>query len=512
MRSCRALSLLAVSCCALACTATPSSAPDAGGQGGPGAAPLPDAGSAPALLDGGLRPSPWRTGLTQGLDGPPGWHVPPEPSRVLYPVERTHSPVTRPLAEHLRQVVLHGKGTHSNVFMKVGDSLTVSPSFFSCFKGNLQGTGQPWELNVRLDGRSELAETVLHYRSALIGDSSPFDRSSRAAQVGVSVEWPLSGTPPPLQLELEALRPEVALVLFGTNDLAVGGAATTPLEAKLVPYHRGLAALVDALLAKGVVPVLSTLPPRTDDPAYLQIIPAFNAVVRAVAQARQVPLVDYHRALLPLRELGLGDDGVHPSVRDYNTGCFLDAEGLAYGYNVRNLVMLQGLDRVMRVVVDGREQLDAEAASLQGEGVPSAPFVIPGLPFSDARDTRLAAPGKLQGYSGCATARPGAGPERVYRLVLAAPTALRIIALNRVSDAAAGPAPSDVDVHLMAGAPEGARCLRSADTMLAGTLAAGEYYLSVDTVQGGAGAGSEYALAVVPCAAGDARCTPALNP
>jgi hypothetical protein len=64
--------------------------------------------------------------------------------------------------------------------------------------------------------------------------------------------------------------------------------------------------IVDAMLAAGAIPVMSTIPPRDDSAAADARVPLFNAIVRGIAQGRGVPLVDFHRALVPLTEHGLG--------------------------------------------------------------------------------------------------------------------------------------------------------------------------------------------------------------
>ena len=74
-----------------------------------------------------------------------------------------------------------------------------------------------------------------------------------------------------------------------------------------------------------------------------------NALIRALAASRHLPLIDYWAAMLPLPRHGIEEDGIHPSVfrsdGDAQAGVLSDA-GLAYGYNMRNLTALLMLERL----------------------------------------------------------------------------------------------------------------------------------------------------------------------
>ena len=63
--------------------------------------------------------------------------------------------------------------------------------------------------------------------------------------------------------------------------------------------------IVDYLTERGVVPVLFTIPPRKDKLKAGVWVPRYNAAIRGIAQARSVPLVDYHLALRKLPGGGL---------------------------------------------------------------------------------------------------------------------------------------------------------------------------------------------------------------
>jgi hypothetical protein len=140
---------------------------------------------------------------------------------------------------------------------------------------------------------------------------------------------------------LAAEQPEIAVIMYGTNDVLKGVA---PAD-----YRRQLDGIVAACIEAGCVPIVSTIPPilNKDDR-----VAEFNAAVRAVAAERKIPLVDFHGAILA-RQPGVAWDGtllgkgdVHPTG-----GKNLDfsAENLRVcGYALRNHATLQ----VMKDVIE----------------------------------------------------------------------------------------------------------------------------------------------------------------
>jgi hypothetical protein len=458
------------------------------------------------MFEGGRHPATWRAGLPPITQDVPRWFVPKPAGRYRYPSDRTQSPIPRTIAEHLRNVALHGSMLADNVFMKVGDSISDSQNYLGCFKGDINNRAPTYDFNIVFGGNENLAEAIFHFRSAKIGQTSPFDRESKCTKVGAAVTWPFEGDPPtPFEQEVTELTPQFASTMYGTNDIGVGGSARASLDVKLRPFQKGLVTLIDTMLGRGIVPWVSTIPPRIDDAAFMEIVPLFNAVIRGVAEGRQIPLVDYNRDLLAVPGYGLGGDGVHPTTQEYNTACHLDMPSLAYGYNLRNLGALTVLDRLMKVVVDGAASLDDAAPTLAGEGNAAAPFVIDGLPFSDMRSTVDARDTALQAYS-CLGAKAAPGAEYVYRLELAAPTALRAVVLDGSISHTAGDTPVDVDVYLLDATRAGTGCIASGDAVLETMVGPGTFYVVVDTTTASPDAAGEYTLAVVPCEATDNRC------
>lgn len=368
---------------------------------------------------------------------------------VQYAAGLLHSVLTPDLVANLRGV--HGAGTGQDaVFAKIGDSHTAATGYLTCFGG----------ASVALDGR-DLAETVAHFKTGDAAGKTPFARTSQAAVVGWSAFQVLAGSPSPLAQEVAAIHPAFATVMFGTNDIGY---------ARIDRFAQNLADITDGLLAQGIIPILSTIPPRDDDAAADLEVPRYNAIARGVAQTRGVPLVDLHRALSPLAAHGLGPDHLH--LESFAGGaCQLTAAGLGHGNNTRNLLVLQALDRLRRTILAGEDAPDVDAPRLSGHGAADDPFVIEQLPFADRRDTRTFGTDAITSYPTCGT-QSEVGNEVYYRLDVAAAGMFHVY----VADAAA-----DIDLHVLRDSPTAAACLVRGDTQIHVALEPGTYYVVADT-------------------------------
>ncbi len=405
-------------------------------------------------------------------DAGDGGEEPPPPGPVAYLAGERHSPITAELADGLRARA--GGGVQDDVFAKVGASATVSRSFLHCFSGD----------DVDLDGRDHLWPTIEHFRNGDADGTSPFTRQSLTATVGWSAGAAVDGDPSPLEEEIAAISPAFAVIMYGTNDIGFRNPDR---------YGDRMLTVVDTLLDHGVIPLVTTIMPRDDSASADAEVPIYNALARAVAQARQVPLVDYHGELAPLPDHGLGGDGIHPTT--YRPGgvsraCVLDEEGLRHGYNLRNLVTIEALDRLRRVVVEGEEAPDEGAPAMLGDGSPDDPFVVVELPFVDARDTTASPWRRLHEYTGCDAPQDESGPEWLYRLDLDEPAHVQALVSDRGS--------TDVDLHLLDIGGGEEDCLVRAHKRLEADLDPGIYWLVADTyVKQGEERGGEYLLAVV---------------
>lgn len=331
----------------------------------------------------------------------------PEASPSYYPFGVVHSPMTRAVADQIRQLAENHPDHSADRFSKVGDSITSSSKFLTCL-------GSVPDAAVGEDLRGPLAA----FRA------SPFDsfrRESSAAENGWSAWQPLAGQPPPLLRELDEVRGLFALVLFGTNDIETSRVTT---------FARRYTRLVDQALVHGVVPLVSTIPERRDREASRLQVPRFNAAIRAIAQARQVPLVDLQQALSRLPNEGLSSDGIHPSVLSVGgraRGCDFGPEGLSYGFNMRNWVSLQALARARRVL-EKNWQPEPEIGRPAKLG--ERPTLITRLPFVDVGALTSVPAGSPR----CSTALPDRGREYSralgYDLSLTETVPLELLALS----------------------------------------------------------------------------------
>jgi hypothetical protein len=251
-----------------------------------------------------------------------------------YPASLTHSPLTPQVVANLRRIRTRAPELQDNVFAKIGDSISVSRDYLHCLSSD----------QVRWGEHESLEPTRRRFRHGLAQGTDPFRRRSEAAQVGWSAHAVLAGRGHPLGREVGAIRPGYALLMFGTNDIEIG---------RLDRFRDSLGEIVRWLTTRGVVPILFTIPPRDDRQTADAQVPRYNAAVREIAESRQVPLVDYHRELMRLPDHGLGSDRIHPSTYVGPRGtdaCDFTADGLAHGYNLRNLLTLQALKRVSDIL------------------------------------------------------------------------------------------------------------------------------------------------------------------
>lgn len=274
---------------------------------------------------------------------------------------------------------------HSGVFIKIGDSITESGSF-------LVDIGCGDEIFRPQD--SGLSATVNFFRGTAFpdsytsswcsgnpGGSNAFSRSSAAATMGwttndVCGSGCAAGANNPVGQEIRTMRPSIALIMIGTNDIGQDSPLAT---ASLDGYRTRLTALVNQVIAAGVIPVLSTIPPRTDEggrfSAYVQ---PYNEIIAQVAADRQIPLWNFWRAIDGLAAHGL-EDGVHPSIYLREKGATMTDAGLAYGYNVRNLNAIQILEKVKRIVLDNGAP-DAGSSAAPSSTPSSTPAPAPAAP------------------------------------------------------------------------------------------------------------------------------------
>ncbi len=258
---------------------------------------------------------------------------------TLFPVGGSTTRLLPAVVDHIRSVYASGQrlGNHPDVFAKIGDSITKSILTLDPIGDGLYELGDYTNLQGVID---------FYSRTPTRDDHNSFNDESLAAEVGWTtyrVLNPAESNPDvceegesPLVCEYRVLQPSVALIMFGTNDVSV-----------LDPdnFRANLNTIVNLTEARGIIPILSTIPVRIHYETECQ---QFNAIIVSVATQHSIPLVDYGGAMLPLGSDGYDLDKVHPSVppKGYVGAADFRAANLHYGYVIRNLTALQMLDLV----------------------------------------------------------------------------------------------------------------------------------------------------------------------
>jgi hypothetical protein len=258
---------------------------------------------------------------------------------AIAPADNPYAPFINNISFHSREIFLDGqtKGNQANVFTKVGDSITDVPFFL-----NPIGNG-----SYTLNSYDYLQPAINYFSAAPVRSGNSFNNKSLAATWGWSSVEVLSSYfvesicpgKSSLECELEQVKPAVAIILIGTNDALSGRDTST--------YEGNLRRMVEICIEHGVIPVLSTVP--WDQHADVQ---PYNQVIITTAISYDVPWMDFYGATYGLENHGIDwADGVHPSVPSTNDPTNFTADNLHYGHTVRNLLVLQALDRIWREVL-----------------------------------------------------------------------------------------------------------------------------------------------------------------
>lgn len=252
------------------------------------------------------------------------------------------APIIGPVEATVRNIYQRGQalGNRADVFSKVGDSITVSRSFMHAIGEN----------KIELGNYQHLASVITHFGQNRARNGNSFNNTSLAAGVGWAAWGVLEPSladkamcfpaESPLACEYRLVKPAFALIMFGTNDVGY----RTQAE-----FERDLQRIIDYSIEQGVIPLLSTMPPRPDVGSKVD---AFNQAVQELARTNNLPVWDYYSAMITLPNLGLTGDLIHPSsppARYDDTARFIEPD-LNYGYVVRNLLALELLNEVWSIV------------------------------------------------------------------------------------------------------------------------------------------------------------------
>ena len=244
--------------------------------------------------------------------------------------------------DHARAILARGQqlGRRVDVFLKAGDSNTypagLLPDSYLSPLGAPDYNATATDLAAAYPG---LIDTLAAYRTG--GGINSFARLSTAAYPGWTSERVLDELPG----EVAATGAGIALVMVGTNDVLLG---VNPTH-----FRDTLTRIVSTLTARGVLPVLSTIP----DVLYLSgefrdEVNAVNQLIADVAGQYRVPLWNLWRVTTGLMNQGLDSGGVHLNVSPNGGGSFHPVD-MFYAQNVRTLKALKILDWFRETVAGG---------------------------------------------------------------------------------------------------------------------------------------------------------------
>jgi len=233
--------------------------------------------------------------------------------------------------EAMRGVHARFKG-RKGTFAQFGDSITVTMAFWAPLQ------------HERRNAPREMQEALGRVKDRLAPECwRGWKGPSFGSEGGKTVRWGHEN----IDRWLKKLDPEVALIMFGTNDLH---------QLEVGEYKTKMGDLVDRCLTNGTVAILSTIPPRS---GFARKSEEFAEAVRSLAREKKVPLVDYHAEVLRRRPAdwdGSNDafkewkdydvptliarDGIHPSYPARFQGDYSPEALRSSGYTLRNFIVL----------------------------------------------------------------------------------------------------------------------------------------------------------------------------
>jgi hypothetical protein len=166
---------------------------------------------------------------------------------------------------------------------------------------------------------------------------------------------------------LEQLNPEVALVMWGTNDTHKG-----PMPPE---YTENLRVIIQKCLDNGTIPILYTIPPRgtqANNPKWTERVESFVAAARTVAAEKRVPLIDFYEAMMSRQPTDFATtllgDAAHPSYPEEYRRDFSEEALRSSGYTLRNYLTLQSYYEVYEKVLSQVKSAPADAAEAAYDG------------------------------------------------------------------------------------------------------------------------------------------------
>jgi hypothetical protein len=306
-----------------------------------------------------------------------------------------------------RQVHARFKG-QPGTFAQFGDSITVTQAFWSPLRYERRNASPAMEQAFRKVSAAMRPECWGEWKGPEYGSEG--GQTVRWADQHVG-EW------------LRKLNPEVALLMFGSNDVG---------QMEVDEYRTKLRSVIQRCLDNGTVVLLSTLPPRH---GFEKKSEQFAEAGRQVAREMKLPLVDYYAEILKRRPDDwdgalekfkeyqdydvptlISRDGVHPSYPKQFQNDYSEQGLRSSGYTLRSYLVLMAYAGVLDVLrgtaggqqsAAGGQQKAVSSGQKAGGGVPSRPWFpkAPALPAPTGPVTRVRTVERL--YDAAARIQPG---------------------------------------------------------------------------------------------------------
>lgn len=226
--------------------------------------------------------------------------------------------------EPMKQVHTRFTGQRGTV-AQFGDSITITMAFFVPLSADVRN------LPDDLKDAHKWIRGYVQGRCWRVWKGADYGNEGRTTS-----EWGLKN----MDGWLKKLNPEVALIMWGTNDTYLG-----PRPPK---YTGNLREIVQKCLDNGTVPILYTIPPvgnqagNAERTAYIE---TFVDAARTVAKEKKVPLIDFYQEMIDRRPTdfakALLGDNLHPSYPGPYQRDFSEVALKNSGYTLRNYLTLK---------------------------------------------------------------------------------------------------------------------------------------------------------------------------
>jgi hypothetical protein len=267
----------------------------------------------------------------------------------------------------VRQLYQDTDGPTQGTISRFGDSISVSKAYFCPLEWSISNTTPQSQAAVdwihgwmRSDCWDWQDDGVYYLHGCEGGTTSSWP-------LGSATGWPGAvGGERKVDYWLRNDNPEIAVIMWGTNDLSSG---LTPAQ-----YKANLLQVVLACKANGTIPLLTTAPPRHNydngTVGNQQRAADFAQAVRDLAVEELVPLIEYHDECTTRNPhdppnstwdgadpmwsaysgyevpTSISRDGVHPSNYSAGRSNFSEYGLDVNGFNLRNYMTLMGCQEV----------------------------------------------------------------------------------------------------------------------------------------------------------------------